>query len=184
MSAQTRYSFSSPIGAAGGLVDLTPHAIDTFINEEESGKMKFGLGVVQGSKPGANIALPTDEATPAVFEGITTNNRTTEYDLEGKLSVRQGSAVGVMRYGKIYGRIAEGVEPSYGDAVYLIVDGDEAGCFTNDAPATVAEGGGEDDAENPTTDAPAVIAVKARFLSGVDTSAQIAAIELFNQAQA
>lgn len=187
MSAQTRYGYSTQIGAAGGIVDLAPHAIDTFLNGEESGVMRFGVGVVQGSKPGINIALPTEDATPAVFEGITTNNRSTEYDLEGKLHVRKGSAVGVMRYGKIYGRVAEGAEPSYGDAVYLIVDGKEAGCFTNDAPATIdedeIEGGGKDETEAPATDAPAVIAVKARFIGGVDKSAQVAAIELFNQAQ-
>lgn len=177
MSAQTRYGYSTPIGAAGGIVDLAPHAIDTFLNEEESGVLRFGVGVVQGSKPGINIALPDDKATAAVFEGITTNNRTTEYDMEGKLHVRSGAAVGVMRYGKIYGRVAEGIEPAYGDAVYLITSGDEAGCFTNEATAVVAEGEAE-------AAAPAAISVKARFVGGVDKSAQIAAIELFNQAQA
>lgn len=74
-----------------------------------------------------------------------------------------------MRYGKIYGRVAEGVEPAYGDSVYLITEGEEAGCFTNAASQ----------AEGSTT-----IAVKGRFVGGVDTNAQIAPIELFNQAQA
>lgn len=185
MSAQTRYGHSTPVGSAGGIVDLAAHVIDTFLNEEATGKMKFGLGVVQGSKPGVNIALPTAEATPAVFEGITTNNRTTEYDLEGKINVRQGAAVGVMRYGKIYGRIAEGAEPGYGDAVYLITEGDEAGCFTNEGPAAASSQaeGDEDQADTEET-SPAVIAIKARFLSGVDTTAKVAVIELFNQAQA
>lgn len=82
MSAQTKYGYSTPIGAAGGIVDVAPHQIDTFLNEEENGVLKFGAGVVQGSKPGVNIALPKKAATAAKFEGITTNNRTTEYDLE------------------------------------------------------------------------------------------------------
>lgn len=168
MSAQTKYGYSTPVGAAGGIVDVAPHQIDTFLNEEENGVLKFGVGVVQGSKPGVNIALPVKTSTIAKFAGITTNNRTTEYDLEGKLSVRKGSAVGVMRYGKVYGRVAEGIEPAYGDSVYLIVDGDEAGCFTNAAA-------GEGDA--------ATVAVKARFVGGVDSTAQIAPIELFNQVQ-
>lgn len=186
MSAQTRYGYSTPIGAAGGIVDLAPHSIDTFLNEEEPGVMRFGVGVVQGSKPGINIALPDDKATAATFEGITTNNRTTEYDLEGKLHIRSGAAVGVMRYGKIYGRVADGVEPEYGDSVYLIIEGDEAGCFTNEAPASKPSGqsdGAEQDSGTTET-APAVIAVKARFIGGIDKSAKIAAIELFNQAQA
>ena len=45
MSAQTRYGYSTPIGAAGGIVDLAPHAIDTFLNEEESGVLRFGVQV-------------------------------------------------------------------------------------------------------------------------------------------
>lgn len=188
MSAQNRYSFSSPIGAAGGLVDLTPHAIDTFINEEENGSMKFGIGVVRGTKPGSTIVLPEASSTADLFEGITTNNRTTEYDLEGKLNIRKGVAVGVMRYGKIYARVAADVEPQYGDTAYLIVSGEEAGFFTNVAPSAKTDGQSEDpdktDADaDAEADAPSAIAVKARFLGGVDTSAQIAVIELFNQAQ-
>jgi len=50
MSAQTRYGYSSPIGAAGGIVDLAPYAIDAFLNEEDTGKMQFGMGVVTGSR--------------------------------------------------------------------------------------------------------------------------------------
>ncbi len=164
MSAQTRYGYSTPIGATGGIVDLAPYSVDTFLNSEENGVMKFGLGVVQGDKPGINIALPADGATAAEFEGITTNNRTTEYNMDGKLHVRQGAAIGVMRYGKIYGRVADGVEPDYGEPVYLVASGEEAGCFTNAAEGNVA--------------------IKARFLGGIDKSAMIAPIELFNQAQA
>ena len=87
MSAQNRYGYSTPIGSAGGIVDLAPYAIDTFLNEEENGVMKFGLGVVKGSNPGVNIALPTEAATAGDFEGITTNNRTTEYDMDGNLAI-------------------------------------------------------------------------------------------------
>lgn len=163
MSAQTRYGYSTPVGAAGGIVDLAPYAIDTFLNEEETGVLRFGVGVVAGANAGTGIKLPVAASTAATFEGIVTNNRTTEYDMEGKLYVRKAKAVGVMRYGRIYGRVASDVEPAYGDAVYMIVSGDEAGCFTN-----VAEDG---------------VAVKARFLSGVDATAQVAVIELFNQAQ-
>lgn len=166
MSAQTRYGYSTPIGAAGGIVDLAPYAIDTFLNEENNGVLKFGTGVVQGSKAGINVKLPTSAATVAKFEGIVTNNRTTEYDMDGNLFIRKGASVGVMRYGRIYGRVAAGVTPAYGDSVYLITSGDEAGFFTNAA-----------------ADA-STIAIKGRFLGGVDTSAQIAVIELFNQAQA
>lgn len=163
MSAQTRYGYSTPMGHAGGIVDLAPHAIDTFLNEAETGKMKFGIGVVKGSNPGVNIAIPADGATADKFEGITVNGHTTEMDMEGELRIVKDVPIGVMRYGRIYGRIAKDVAPKYGEAVYMIVSGEQAGFFTN-----VADGN---------------VAVKARFLSTVDSTAQIAMIELFNQAQ-
>lgn len=173
MSAQTRYGYSSPIGAAGGIVDLAPYAIDAFLNEEDTGKMQFGMGVVTGSKKGTGIKLPVKASTAANFEGVTTNRRTTEYDVEGDLKLRKAATIGVMRYGRIYARVAAGVKPGYGDSLYLITEGDEAGCFTNAAAST--ESGSADKA---------TIAIKGRFLGGVDTSAQIAAVELFNEAQA
>ncbi len=166
--SQTRYGYPLSAGAAGGIVDTAPYSILSRINEEETGAMKMGLGVVQGSIPGSNVALPADGATAAQFEGFTVNNHHTEYDLEGKLHIRNGAAIGVMAYGKVYARVAEGVAPSYGDNVYVIVGGEEAGFVTNQAGA-----------EGTTT-----IAIKARFVSGVDGTTKVAAIELFNQAQA
>lgn len=163
--AQTRYGYTTPIGAAGGIVDIAPYAIDTFLNEEDNGVMKFGVGVVQGSNPGVNIAMPETGATAAKFEGITTNNRTTEYNVDGTLTVNKGASVGVMKYGRIYGRVATGATPAYGDALYLVISGDEAGYFTNEAGDTA-------------------IAVKGRFLGGVDSASGVASIELYNQAQA
>jgi len=165
MSAQTRYNYFSPIGVPGGIVDIAPYAIDTFLNSEENGVMVFGIGVVAGDIPGTNIAKAAEGAKATDFEGITTNNRTTEFDMDGKVAVRKGASVGVMRYGRIHARIATDAEPAYGDAVYMLTSGDEAGCFTN----TAAEG---------------AVAIKGRFLGGVDTSAGVAVIELFNQAQA
>lgn len=163
MSAQTRYGYTTPIGAAGGIVDLAPYAIDTFLNEEATGTLKFGVGVVRGAKPGSGIALPKGGETADKFEGVTTNNRTTEYDLEGNLSLRKGASVGVMRYGRIYVRVATDGAPVYGDPVYMIADGgDETGYFTNEADGNVA--------------------IKGRFISGLDAGSKIAQVELFNQA--
>ena len=165
MSAQTRYGYPMPIGAAGGIVDTAPYSIVSRLNEEESGTMKFGIGVVQGTKPGSGIAVPTSAATVAKFEGITTNNHHTEHDLEG----------GVMTYGRVYARVAEGVEPAYGDSLFIITSGAEAGFVTNNAAAVAAEG---EEA------APTTIAIKGRFLGGVDSTTKVAPVELFNQAQA
>lgn len=165
MSAQTRYGFSTPIGAAGCIADLAPYAIDTFLNEEATGVMKLGVGVVQGTIPGTNIKLPATGATSAKFEGVTVNGRTHEYDLEGKLSLREGASIGVMRYGRVYVRVTPEISPKYGDAVELTISGENVGTFTN----AHSEG--------------TTIPIKARFLSGVDVGSNIAMIELFNQAE-
>ena len=163
MSAQLSYRYSTPIGIPGGIVDLAPHAIDTFMNEEENGVMTFGIAVVKGTDPGSQIKRPVGASTAAAFEGVATNNLTTEYDLDGKARVLKGAPVGVMRSGRVYGRVATGATPAYGDAVYFVKSGSEAGYFTNSSDGTVA--------------------IKARFLSTVDSSNRVAEIELFNQAQ-
>lgn len=173
MSAQTRYSYPMSIGAAGGIVDTAPYSIVSRLNEAETGSMKFGIGVVQGTKPGSNVDVPARASTVAKFEGITVNNHHTEHDLEGVLHIRNGAAIGVMTYGRVYARVADGITPAYGESVYLIVDGDEAGYVTNKAAST-ADG---------STDA-ATVAIKGRFLGGVDGTTKVAAVELYNQAQA
>lgn len=162
MSAQTVYSFSTPIGQAGGIYDLSPYAVDAFTNEADNGVMKFGLGVVRGTKPGDNVNVPAAGATAATFEGIVTNRRTSENAILGGVDLRKGCTLGVMRYGRIYGRLATDEAPAYGDPVYLVVSGDDAGCFAKTSTDNVA--------------------IKARFLSGASDG--IALIELFNQAQA
>ena len=164
MSAQTSYKFSTQMGIAGGIVDLAPYAIDTFRNEENTGVMLFGVGVVQGTAAGTEVALPGSSATAGVFEGITVNNLTTEYDLEGIINIRKDAAIGVMRYGRIYARVADNITPAYGDALYLVITGDQKGFFTNTSGA-------------------GAVAVKGRFLGTVDSN-RIAQVELFNQAQA
>lgn len=163
MSAQTTYNHIAPIGSAGGIVDLSPYSIDTFLNEEETGTLKFGVGVFKGETAGNGIKLSTGKSVSMDFEGISVSNRTTEFDTEGKLSVKKNAAVGVMRYGKVYARVATGATPSYGDAVYIVKSGAEAGYVTNSSDGTVA--------------------VKARFVGKVDSSANVVAVELFNQMQ-
>lgn len=172
--AQLKYGYSTPIGEAGGIIDLAPYAIDSFANEEETGKLKFGVGVVQGTAPGKQIKLPGDSSTASEFEGVVVNRRTTEYDLEGKIHIRKDATIGVMRYGRIYVRIASGVTPEYGKPVYMVNSGDEAGLFTTEASTTTGEEPGAATVNN--------VAVKGRFLGEADTTRGIAPVELFNEA--
>lgn len=171
MGAQNTYRFSTPIGQAGGIYDLAPYAVDSFVNEADDGVLKFGAGVVRGTNAGTGVKAPNSESLASQFEGIITNRRTSENALAGGVQLRKGCSLGVLRYGRIYGRVMTGISPAYGDPVYLVITGDEAGDFTNVAATT-----GTNDATYTS------IAVKGRFLSG--KSDDIALIELFNQAQA
>ena len=163
MSAQTTYKFATKVNVAGGIADIAPYAIDSFQNEEENGVMQFGIGVVHGSKEGVFVKKPASGATAAKFVGITTNNRTTELDLDGNSRIVKGAAVGVMAYGRIYAKVKTGKTPKFGDKVYMVVSGDETGYFSN------ASGDG--------------VAVAGRFMGGVDGTNMIAEIELFNAPQ-
>lgn len=160
MGVQNKYGFSTVAGAAGGIFDLAPYAIDSFINEENNGAIRFGEAAFRGTKAGLNVKKAYAGATADKFEGIITNDRCTEYDVDGNLSIRKGASLGVMRYGRIYARLAEDVTPAVGDKVYVVLSGDDAGCFTNDASGNVE--------------------IAARFLGTKDASANIALVELFN----
>lgn len=137
MSVQKAYSFSTPVGVAGGLYDLTDYVIDTRTVESENGVMKLGMGVVQGSVPGANIDVPASDSVAADFEGITVNGFTQQHDLEGKITLNKGQSVGVLRHGRIWARVADSAAPAYGDPVYMSIAEADAGLFySSEQPGT------------------------------------------------
>ena len=159
MAVQTTYNWTTGRGIAGGLVDLTPHIIDTFANQEENGVLKPGMAVMAGSVAGQTIKIFKTGGTP-VFYGVATNNRTTEYDLDGKIRILKGAAVGVLHWGRIYVQVASGVTPSYGEGLFVIGAGDDAGKFTNTDNSTA----------NP--------AIPGRFLGPVENG--IAPVEIYH----
>ena len=162
MSAQTSYKYDTITAFPGQIVDLAPYAIDTFLNEENDGAMSFGIAVIKGTKAGEQIKLPAAGSGAGDIEGVTINNLTTERDLSGNVFIRKAAAIGVMRYGRVYVKVATGVSPAYGDAAYVIKGTDEAGYFTNSSSSTIA--------------------IKGRFLSGKDAVSGAAMVELFNEA--
>lgn len=142
MSVQTSYNFYTEKGVAGGLYDLSHHDVNSRRNECEDGVLDFGFGVVAGTIAGSQVKLPASGATAATFEGITVNGFSTEMDMNGKVAIKKDATVGVLVHGRVWARIAEGVTPKYGDALYLITSGANAGCFTNVASGAVAITGG------------------------------------------
>lgn len=132
MSVQNTYGYATGKGIAGGIHDMYHYQVDSRFNEEGNDKLRFGVGVVVGTIPGSNIALPTAESTGADFEGVVVNGFSQQQDLEGKLFIMNNQNIGVMRRGRIWARLGAGAEPAYGDSLFLITEGDDAGCFATE----------------------------------------------------
>lgn len=176
--AQTIYKFFPSRGVAGGIVNLQPYAIDSYVNEEPYGVMEYGVGVVQGTTD-KQIKLPTSGSAAADFLGVTVNNRTTEYNIMGELDIWNKYAVGVMRYGRIYVKVkiaststaADGstvytyTDVATGDPAYFILEGTgNIGRFTNQAGLESTPDG---------------VAINARFASAQDENG-IAQLDILN----
>ena len=163
MSGQTSYDFRTPKGVAGALVDISPKSIDSRINSEtDAAAMRFGMGVVVGDKPGVNVRVPVSTNAVADFEGVLLNGYTQQMTMAGNVQVYPAQTVGVLRWGRAWARVADGVTPVYNDPLYLITSGADAGLFTND------DGGG------------ANLAVNGRFYGGLGNG-NIAPVEIHNQ---
>ena len=158
MAVQTSYGFSPSRGVAGGLYDMSPRAVNSRTTEAE---IVFGIGVMQGSAPGSNVALPAAASAAAAFEGIVLNGGTQEMNMEGAVTVGKGKTVSVLSYGRAWVRVEPESEIKYGDDLYLITDGDHAGRFTNSSSTSTK------------------IAVPGKFI-GANTTTGIAPAELFN----
>lgn len=192
MGAQSRYSFRSPMGAAGGIVDLAPHEINAFVNGMETGQMSYGLGVVSGGQAGTVVVpgIPYNLAGDMVeddcackFLGVVTNNRTTEQLYRGNLVIHKGAGLGVMRWGRIFVRIvpAMGLRNnmiSYFDPVYLVPQH----CVVENVYGIPIECAGMFSNQPEVGDVKAV-RINARYISSGDLFSDVAMIELYNQIQ-
>ena len=140
MAAQMNYNYSTPKGVAGSKADITMvDEVVTRMNEEADGTLKYGMVAMVGTTPGHNVKV-ANGATKAQIEGVVLCAANTEQDRDGKVVVRQNSSVGIMRKGHVWGRLANGVTPTYGATAYVVVTGDDAGTFTTASEGTVDMG--------------------------------------------
>jgi len=166
MSGQLSYNYFTPKGVAGSLVDISPKSIDSRINGETVvGKLMFGMGAVQGNNPGLDVLVPVAASTIEQFEGVVLTGFTNQMNMSGQVEIRPQQTVGILRWGRAWVRVPEGVEPAYGEALHLIPSGDDAGLFTND------DGGGDN------------LAVNGMFIGGLGTG-NVAPVEIYNQKNA
>ena len=137
MAVQMNYGEPSR-GIAGGLYDRSNYDAVTRRNGAEDGTLFFGMGVVQGTNPGLDVSLPAAGATADKFEGVVMYSANVEMDDDGKVKLAKGKTIDVCQEGKLWVQLADEVEPAYGEAVYLIITGDDAGKFTNATETNVA----------------------------------------------
>ena len=162
--AQLSYGYNIPAGIAGGIYGLENYDIVARLNDEETGKMKFGVGVVQGANAGKSVKVPVSGATAAQFEGVVVYTANRELTYEGATNLRKGTPLSIMNYGKVWVRVGESASVVYGADAYLITNGDEAGCFTTSA------------------DEATKVAIKGRFIT--EATDGLAVVELFNSKNA
>jgi hypothetical protein len=123
--------------------------------------VKFGMGVVQGDNPGSDAKLPAAGVVAADFEGVVVAG-VKQMELQGASALEKTDTLGVLQWGRVWVRIAEGLDVSYGERLYLIHTGENAGLFSNAATNAIALNG--------------------KFIGGKESD--IAPVELFNQSAA
>lgn len=121
MAAQLDYTYNIQKGVPGGIYDISDHTIVSRTVEPADGVILNGMAVAVGATPGVTV-VPGD-GTKA-FEGVVVRNGVNaENDKFGKAINVQTARISVMTKGKIWVRLAEGVEPTYGDDAYVHTDG-------------------------------------------------------------
>ena len=135
MAAQLDYGYGTPKGVAGGRFDIAFDEVVTRKNEEEDGVLKYGMAAMVGTAKGIGVKVPVSGATAEQIEGIVLHAANTEQDMKGRVVVPNNASVGILRKGRIWGRIASDAAPSYNAKAYVVVDGEEAGCFTDQSGA-------------------------------------------------
>jgi len=131
--AQLNYSYETPSGLAGGKVDIGFDTVVSRKNTSDDGDVKFGMGVVKGTVAGKDVKKVVSGSQAGDFEGIVLQEQNVEQNLQGQVILKKGAELSVMTQGNVWGRVATEVEtaPTYKATAYLVVDGDDAGSFTN-----------------------------------------------------
>lgn len=115
MAAQTTYSYSTPSGVPGGLLDINPyHTVSKLI--EDASNVKFGVGVVKGTSD-AQVKVGS-----GTFVGVLVE-KAHELDKDNAVVIGKGESLTVLTKGGIWARVADDAEVAFGDDLYVGTDG-------------------------------------------------------------
>lgn len=115
MAAQTTYSYSTPSGVPGGLLDINPyHTVSKLI--EDASNVKFGVGVVKGTSD-AQVKVGS-----GTFVGVLVE-KAHELDKDNAVVIGKGESLTVLTKGGIWARVADSATVAFGDDLYVGEDG-------------------------------------------------------------
>ncbi len=118
---------------SGILYDRADYTAVTRRNGADTGKLFFGCGVVQGTDPGREIALPATGATADKFEGVAVYGANVEMDDYGAVRLEKNQILDVCQAGKLLGALPDSSTRSTAMRCIFVVTGDDAGKFTSTA---------------------------------------------------
>lgn len=134
----TKYSYGTPIGNAGGIYDLSPRTVVSRLLEGTG--VHFGCAVEVGTDAGVEVKAVS--SSTAAIEGVVVYEAGHEMDKNGKVEFTDGQALSVMTRGKIIVPLSDSATEglAYGQDVYLVTQYDakpeNVGCFTDNVDTT------------------------------------------------
>lgn len=134
--AQLDYNYSTAKNVPGGKADLSFDEVVTRQNESADGVLKYGMGVAIGSTAGKTVKVPA--TTSDKFEGVVLSLPNTEQDMNGKVIVKKGASLSIIKKGHVWARTATDAVVTYGAKAYLAVDGEDVGTFTSATASVTA----------------------------------------------
>ena len=145
MSQTNGYEFTLDKAQAGQKAGLDFDHVESFAAE---GAVPFGRGVVHGTNPEKQVAVPADDT--GTFAGISVFTHSREQTLNqdatmgeqfsGGAQYRDKDTVSTLRKGRIYALVTAAVEAGEDAYVDVLTEGEE-GKFTNVDTDNLATGG-------------------------------------------
>lgn len=140
------YGFSLDVAQAGQKADLTYDQVESFAAE---GAVPMGNGVIFGTDPAKQVAVPADATGD--FAGIAAFTHKQEQGFDQSVALgnqsstgaeyRNGDTVNVLRRGRVWVEVTEDTVVA-GEAAYVdVTTAGEEGKFTNVSTSNLATGG-------------------------------------------
>lgn len=115
MAAQMTYSYATPSGVPGGLLDINPYSTVSRLIEDAA-SIKFGLGVIKGTSD-QQVKVGT-----GTFVGVLVE-KAHELEKDNTIKIEVGESFTVLTKGGIWARVADGETTKFGDALHVNTDG-------------------------------------------------------------